>query len=120
MNPAQLFSHEADALVLQPGQALFSVGDPASEMYVLLEGEADIIVDGVVVEHSTPGALLGEMGIIDDSPRTATVVAKTTCKFSRISQKRFQFLVQQTPFFSIHVMKVLVARLREMNLRMVK
>jgi len=120
MNPALLFRQDADAVQLQPGQTLFHAGDPATDMFVLLEGEAEIIVGGTVVETSVSGALLGEMALIDNSPRTATVVAKTACRLAQISPKRFNFLVQQTPYFSIHVMKVLVERLRGMNERMAK
>lgn len=89
-------------------------------MFVLLEGQAEIEIDGQVMEISEPGALIGEMAIIDGSPRTATVSAKTDCKLARVSQKRFTFLVQQTPFFAIQVMRVLAERLRGMNQRMAR
>jgi CRP/FNR family transcriptional regulator, cyclic AMP receptor protein len=117
MNPAELFRLETNPLTLKSGETLFCVGDPASEMFVLLEGQAEIIVGDTVVETSGPGALLGEMALIEDAPRSATVVTKTDCKFARINPERFKFLVQQTPFFSVHVMKVLVERLRAMNHR---
>ena len=54
MNPAELFRQETDALHLAPGDFLFREGEK--------------------------GALIGEMALIDDSPRTASVVAKTTCR----------------------------------------
>ncbi len=88
-------------------------------MFVLLDGQAEIVVGNTVVEKSEPGALLGEMALIENSPRTATVRANTVCKFARISPARFNFLVQQNPFFAIHVMKTLVERLRAMNQRVV-
>lgn len=118
MNPAELFRHDSDSIALPAGQKLFSEGDVANEMYVLLDGEADIIVGNTIVEHSRSGALLGEMALIEECPRTATVVTRTPCRFARITPKRFMFLVQQTPFFSIHVMKTLADRLRGMNQRL--
>ena len=45
-------------------------------MYVLLEGEVDIFLGDFVFETAGPGALLGEMALIDDTPRTANAVAK--------------------------------------------
>jgi CRP-like cAMP-binding protein len=57
----------------------------------------------------------GEMAMIDGQPRTATAVARTDCKLIPIDQKRFQFLVQQTPYFAIEVMRVLVERLRRVD-----
>ena len=62
-----------------------------------------------------PGALIGEMALIDDSPRTASAVAKTSCRLAEIDRRRFHFLVQQTPHFATHVMKTLADRLRRMN-----
>jgi CRP/FNR family cyclic AMP-dependent transcriptional regulator len=55
------------------------------------------------------------MALIDSSPRTASVVAKTPCRLAQIDQRRFHFLVQQTPYFATHVMKTLADRLRHMN-----
>ena len=62
-----------------------------------------------------PGALLGEMALIDDSPRTANAVAKSPAKLAEIDRRRFHFVVQQTPHFATHVMKILANRLRHMN-----
>ena len=69
----------------------------------------------IVLETAGPGALLGEMALIDDSPRTANAVAKTASKLAQIDRRRFHFLVQQTPHFATHVMKMLADRLRHMN-----
>jgi CRP-like cAMP-binding protein len=55
------------------------------------------------------------MALIDDSPRSATVIAKTDVKLVPISRERFMFLVQNTPFFAIEVMQTLVGRLRHMD-----
>ena len=84
-------------------------------MYVVIEGEVDIIVHGKVVLSLVPGGILGEMALIDEQVRSATAVAKTDCKLVPITERRFLFLVQQTPFFSIEVMKIMAYRLRRMN-----
>ena len=115
MNPAELFRQETDALQLAAGDFLFQEGENAEKMYVLLEGEVDIFLGDFVFETATPGSLLGEMALIDDSPRTANVVAKTPAKLAQIDRRRFHFLVQQTPHFASHVMKILANRLRHMN-----
>jgi CRP/FNR family transcriptional regulator, cyclic AMP receptor protein len=117
MNPAELFRHDSDGIELAKGETLFHEGDRGDCMYVLLEGSADVRVGETLVESATPGALLGEMALVDSSPRTATVVATEPCRLAKIDQRRFHFLVQQTPYFATHVMKVLTERLRHMNLR---
>src|ERR1041384_1781817 len=115
MNPAELFRLDSDLVRLAPGEALFHTGDVGKEMFVLIDGNADVMIGGTLVEGAGPGALLGEMALIEEAPRTATVIAKSDCHLARVNQKRFHFMVQQNPFFATHVMKELVARLRRMN-----
>ena len=69
MNPAELFRQETDTLQLAPGDFLFREGDNGDKMYVLLEGEIDIFLGDFVLETTGPGSLLGEMVLIDDTPR---------------------------------------------------
>ena len=56
-----------------------------------------------------------EMALIDAEPRSATATACGHCKVARVDERRFTFLVQQHPFFALHVMRVLAARLRHMD-----
>lgn len=115
MNAADLFKHETDTTKLAAGEILFNEGDPGDCMFVLLEGAMDVVIGGETVESSGRGALLGEMALIDDSPRGATVVATEASCLAKVDQRRFNFIIQQNPFFARHVMKVLVDRLRHMN-----
>jgi len=115
MNPAELFRHETAALQLAPGDFLFREGDRGEKMYVLLDGEIEILLGDLVLETAGPGTLIGEMALIDDNPRTASAVAKTFCRLAEIDRRRFHFLVQQTPHFATHVMQTLADRLRHMN-----
>lgn len=115
MNPADLFKHETDTTDLATGEVLFNEGDAGDCMFVLLEGGMEVRVDGVAVEHSSRGAILGEMALIDQSARGATVVASEPSRLAKVDARRFNFIIQQNPFFAKHVMKVLVDRLRNMN-----
>jgi CRP/FNR family transcriptional regulator, cyclic AMP receptor protein len=115
MNPADLFRQETDMVQLAPGDFLFRDGETGDRMYVLLEGEIDIFLGDFVLETAGPGSLLGEMALIEDTPRTANAVAKSPAKLAQIDRRRFHFLVQQTPHFATHVMKTLADRLRHMN-----
>ena len=112
MNLAELFRHETDLQVLAAGQALFKEGEQGDLMYVLIAGTAEISVRNRVVETAEVGAILGEMAMIDDEARSATVTAKSECKLMPIERKRFNFLIQQTPNFALHVMRVIANRLR--------
>src|SRR5215470_19619691 len=116
MNPADLFRQDAGTVQLAPGDFLFHEGDKRDSMFVLLEGEMDIRLGNYVLEIAKEGALIGEMALIDDSPRVANAVAKSACRLAEIDRKVFDFVVQQHPPFARHVMKVLADRLRHMNM----
>jgi CRP-like cAMP-binding protein len=101
--------------VFASGETIFHEGDPRSAMFVVNEGEVEIRLGNKVIEVVQPGGIFGEMAMIDGHPRTATAIARSDCKLVPIDQKRFQFLVQQTPYFAIEVMRVLADRLRRTN-----
>jgi CRP/FNR family cyclic AMP-dependent transcriptional regulator len=112
-----LFRHETKLVTLAPGEALFREGEPAACMYVVRSGTVRVSTGTTVLEEFGPGSILGEMALIEDSPRSATVTAISDCEIAMVDRNRFLFLVQQTPSFALNVMKVLSHRLREMNRR---
>lgn len=97
------------------GDVVFSEGDKGDAMYVVRSGELAIERNGKVMETVGPGGVFGEMALIDGSPRVATVRAKTDCEVAPINEKTFLFLVHETPYFAIAVMRTLADRLRRMN-----
>lgn len=115
MNPADLFRHETEALHLVADEVLFREGDAGDVMYVVLEGTVEILTQEHLLESAEPGALIGEMAMIDAEPRAATARARTDCRLARVDARRFHFLIQQNPFFATHVMRELVRRLRRTN-----
>jgi len=111
----ELFSHNPTIIPVSAGHTLFSAGDEGHLMFVLSKGTADVVVNGQVVESLQHGSIVGEMGIVSPGPRSATVVATSDCEFVAVDEKRFQFLVQQTPFFATQVRRVMAERLRAVN-----
>ena len=100
------------------GDFVFKAGDPGESMYIITEGEVDILDgSGTTLETAGPGSIFGELALIDDEPRSATVVAKTDCRLVAVDRRRFQYMVQETPFFGLAVMKVLADRLRKTSAR---
>jgi CRP/FNR family cyclic AMP-dependent transcriptional regulator len=113
-----MFAAEENPRVCQPGETIFQTYDMGAEMYVVLEGQVEITIGSQAVETLGPGEPFGEMALIDQAPRTATAVAKTVCKLAVIPERRFLFMVQQTPHFALQIMKVMADRLRKMNARL--
>ena len=115
-----LFRFIPDAKSFARGKAIFKRGDRGDGMYVIVEGRVEISVGRRVLEAIGPGSVFGEMALIDDAPRTASAIAKTTCRVLRIDARRFQSLVQKTPDFALQIMAVMANRLRRMNRRVAK
>jgi len=116
MKMINLARGEIDFKFFSPGEIVFEIGQPGDVMYIVTEGEVDVLVCGkVVCSIAGPGGVLGEMALIDKEPRSATAVARTACKLLPVDQKKFAVLVQQTPSFAIEIMQTMAERLRHMN-----
>jgi CRP-like cAMP-binding protein len=77
-----------------------------------VRGEVEIRSGNRLLETLGQNSIFGEMTLIDDNPRSATVVALTDVTAAPIKEKQFLFLVQHAPFFALRVMRVLALRLR--------
>jgi CRP-like cAMP-binding protein len=108
---------DKEATSFAPGQYIFKAGDPGEAMYIVVEGEIEILDGVVLLETSGQGSIVGELALIDDEPRSATAIAKTDCRLVAVDRRRFQYMVQETPLFALSVMKVLADRLRKKNVR---
>ncbi len=93
------------------GTVLVDQGDPGTQCYVIVEGQASVYVRGEHVASSGPGSMGGEMALIDHRPRTATVVADTPMKLLRFGTREFRTLLDEMPKASERVMTVLRERL---------
>jgi CRP/FNR family cyclic AMP-dependent transcriptional regulator len=112
-----LFRNAEDFETRAAGRPVFQAGTPGACMYVVKSGRLAIQIDGETVETVEAGGVVGEMSLLDNAPRSATVVALTDAQIVPIDQKRFLFMIQQTPFFAIEVMRIMAERLRAMNRR---
>jgi CRP/FNR family transcriptional regulator, cyclic AMP receptor protein len=115
MDLLKLFHKEKDLGNYAEGDVVFSEGEPGDKMYVVIEGEVGLSVRGVAIDTIKAGQMFGEMALIDDEPRSATAKAKTACKLAAVDERRFAFLVQQTPYFALEVIRVMAKRLRVMD-----
>ena len=113
--PLAVFQNDPMAEPFTAGQTLFAQGDPGDHMYVVLSGEVELKIGDATVETVSSGGLFGEMALIDHRDRSATAVGKSDGVVVPVNQKRFLYLVQNTPFFAVEVMEVMADRLRRMN-----
>ena len=110
----RLFENSSDFIVLPAGHVVFNAGDPGDRMYAVIGGAVDIVVRGQVIETVEAGGIFGEMALVEDLPRSASAIVKNEVKLVPIDQKRFLFMVQQTPFFAVQLLGIVTARLRRL------
>lgn len=92
--PLRVFSLEQLASSLAhvsvpAGEAVFRQGEPGDRFYVIVGGEADVVVDGRTVRSQSPGDHFGEIALLRDTPRTATVLARTDLDLRALDRDDF-------------------------------
>jgi CRP-like cAMP-binding protein len=97
------------------GDLIFQEGEHGDEFFVVVSGEVEIRSGNRRLETLAQNSIFGEMALIDNSPRSATVVASTDCTVAPFRANQFLLLVRRTPFFALRVMRVLAMRLRKQN-----
>ncbi len=94
---------------------IFRQGDRGKTMYLVKSGEVALKAGDPVLATVAAGGVFGEMALLDDAPPSATAIAATDCEIVAIDERRFVFLVSQTPFFALNLLKLLERRLRAAN-----
>ena len=102
---------------LPANASLMSLGQPGEVAYLILEGTVKIHVeqpDGrdVVVALRGPGEIVGELSVIDDNPRSASVVTLEPCTLLWIARANLQDCLQRMPLLSLNLVQILARRLR--------
>lgn len=113
MQTQDLFNKIEEYRSFAPGQTIFQEGEPGDNLYIVAEGQVDIVAGGQIIETVGPGGILGELAMIDDKPRSATATARATCLLAPVSRQHFLVLIQRTPAFALQVMRVMAERLRQ-------
>lgn len=105
------------------GDTLIRQFDHNTDVMIILEGETLIrSFSGDLIAECGPGSILGEISLIDDQPRSATVVAKGDCKVAVLPAIAFRGLLESDPRTAATIMtnlsRVLCRRLRAMNVQL--
>jgi CRP/FNR family transcriptional regulator, cyclic AMP receptor protein len=110
-----LASAETPVRSFKAGDVIFAEGQPGEEFYVIQKGRVEVRQGGRLLDSLGAKNIFGEMALIDHAPRAATAVAATDVDLVPVAEKQFLFLVRETPYFALNVMRVLARRLRSMD-----
>ena len=122
-NPWQVMAHakfdidvipasQDKVIVFPTGGVIFVKGDVGENAYLIKSGKVEIREGGRGVELMEAGELFGEMDVLDSEPRSASAAAVGPTELVRIDPQTFQMLVDDVPKFALTVMRLMVRRLR--------
>lgn len=101
----------ADEIDLRQGKEMTRQGERGREFFVLLEGDADVTKDGRTINQLGAGDFFGEIALVSDTPRTATVTATSPIRALVITERSFRRLLKDQPEIQSKVLAALAARL---------
>lgn len=115
----KLLAFTSERMTFAAGEELFHQGDPGDAMYVILDGVADVLIDSpagqIAVAQLKKNNFVGDMAILGDVPRTATIKARESLTTLKISKDMFYRLVTEFPQMAIEMMRELAHRVEDTN-----
>jgi CRP-like cAMP-binding protein len=100
----------------EPGEKIVEAGATgARSLWLVLEGEVDIVVGGQVLRSQGPGTHFGELALLADAPRSADVVARTKSVALELSRSHLHGLIGANPQVALDMLAELATRLREVT-----
>jgi hypothetical protein len=102
----------AETIDLAPGDTVVRQGDPGDALFVVARGALHVLRDGARVRDLGPGAVFGEMALLDGAPRAATVAAAVAAQVLRIPRAEFEALLDESPELARGVIRTLLGHLR--------
>jgi CRP/FNR family cyclic AMP-dependent transcriptional regulator len=106
-----------DEIEVPEGKVLIRQGEPGWECFVIAEGKAKATIRGVGSISLGPGDVVGEMSLLDQGPRSATVTAGTDMHLLVLGSRSFSTLIDDVPVVARRIMATLAARVREAEAR---
>lgn len=115
LNSKKVQQNQNEEVKFPAGAVIFEEGSEGLVMYVIVKGEVEISLRGKTLAVASAGEIVGEMALLKNAARSATVTAKTDCLLEAIDRERFEDLVKDSPSFALYVMNVLADRIRLAN-----
>jgi CRP/FNR family cyclic AMP-dependent transcriptional regulator len=97
---------------VEEGKVLTREGQTGSEFFVIVDGDVSVTKDGSQIRTLGPGDFFGEIALLEDTPRTATVTATTPLRFFVLTRQSFRSLLARQPEIEQQVTKALEERMR--------
>ena len=104
-----------DVIDSPQGHVLMRQGDRGAEMFVIVHGRAEVKRDGRVIGEATNGDILGEIALVDEGPRSATVTLTEPSRLLVVGHRDFHSLMDEMPTVRMQVLESLARRVRHLE-----
>lgn len=115
MGILKMFRNWQEVEEFDPEAVIFTEGDPADQLYVILAGEVELTLHGDSLGSESKGSIIGEMAMLESATRNATAVARGKVKLAKLDRSELQKMIRESPEFSLRAMTVLAKRLRAVD-----
>ena len=105
-----------DEIDVAVGKVLMRQGENGAEMFVIVSGTVSVERDGKAIADRGAGDVLGEIALLSEGPRTATVTVTEPCRLFVIGHREFHALMNELPSFRSQVLDGLARRIRSLEL----
>jgi CRP/FNR family transcriptional regulator, cyclic AMP receptor protein len=108
-----MVSRASDVITVKDGTDIVREGTYGHDFYLILEGAATVRRNGRKVAELGPGSYFGELSLLDNGPRSATITANGETELAVIGQREFMGVLDQVPAVSRKLLVTMASRLRE-------
>jgi CRP-like cAMP-binding protein len=105
--------------ILNPGELIIEQGTHSRGVYTLIEGLADVSVDGVQVGEIAASEIFGAIAAITDAPRSASVIARTHCLVMEVDRDNFKLMLQTHPSLVNKLIEDMARTIQDLNSQVV-
>jgi CRP-like cAMP-binding protein len=105
----------SDEIRMTAGTLIVDQGQTGREAFIVVEGEVEVKRNGRRVASLGPGAIVGELSLLDHGPRTATATCETDCTLLVIDSRRFTGVLDAVPAISHKLLATLATRIRDLD-----
>ena len=109
----------ADEVTVTEGTTLVTQNATGNSFYVIIDGRADVMRDDQKLAELGPGDFLGEMALLEDLPRSATVITTAPCRLLEMHRRDFSSVLDEAPHLAIKMLAVMAHRLRDADEKLV-
>jgi len=109
----EFISRSVKERTYEPGTVIVKQGDPGIGFFMIIDGRVEVSHDSRKIREMGPGEFFGEMALMEERVRTATITAKEPTRCLQLVRWDFRALLKENPELAVRMLEVVVQRLRE-------